>query len=544
MAQGFYTLEEAAERLGMAAHELNLMVQRREVRGFQDRGTWRFRTQDIEELARRRGRASDPDLQLRDSKAPSPPPPPAGDIFPFELDKGNEQDFGTDIFSVAAEPARTPPGSDSDVRLVPDGSKLDLQTVEPRAEGKPSSSAKIKPDSDSDVKLVDVSSDDVVPIGSEDRPQSDSDVRLDAGGSSKPGHDSGVKLGGKPGAALSDETLLIGEINLEDAPSKSGRRKTPRTSALDRTEPADAKSRDSSPLTDSSDLDLTPAAEKQPGSSLFDSSSEELTLDSSGELNVAGGKGKPAASKPDSPVDSDISLGESGSDEISFELSVDDSEAGPTTPKPGAVKKLDSSSEFELTLDDEGLAPLEGEQSDTELLQTNLTLEPERKKPAAKKKKGDSELELQIDDAATDLESSEFELAIEDQTATEGEEVIIDEDIGEADETAVRPMLDDEGVEELLAEGEEGLVIDEAAEEEDREAATQAALASIAAASASPPSWGAWSLVHLPTTFLMVVVGFLLLEMMRSVLGYTQPNQPAGMVFEITRDIAKAIGLL
>lgn len=542
MAQGFYTLEEAAERLGMAAHELNLMVQRREVRGFQDRGTWRFRTQDIEELARRRGRASDPDLQLRDSKAPQPPPPPAGDVFPFELDKGDEQDFGTDIFSVAAEPARTPPGSDSDVRLVPDGSKLDLKTVEPRAEGKPSSSAKLKPDSDSDVKLVDVSGgDDVVPIGSEDRPQSDSDVRLDAG-DSKHAQDSGVKLGSKPGAALSDDTLLIGEINLEAAPSKSGRRKPPKTSALDRTEPADAQARDRSPLTDSSDLDLTPAGEKSSGRSPLESSSEELTLDSSGELNVASGKARPAA-PPGSPVDSDISLEESGSDEISFELSVEDSEAGHTTPKPGAVKKLDSSSEFELTLDDEGLAPLEAEQSDTELLQTNLTLEPEGKKPAAKKKKGDSELELKIDDSATDLESSDFELAIEDQTATEGEEVVIDEDIGEGDETTIRPMLDDEGMEELLIEGEEGLLIDEA-EEVDQEAATQAALASIAAANASPPSWGAWSLIHVPTTFLLVVVGFLLFEMMRSILGYTQPNQPAGMVFEITRDVAKAIGLI
>src|SRR5438046_2447977 len=55
MVQGYYTLEEAARILGMATDELSQMAQRRQVRAFADRGTWRFRTQDIEELARRRG---------------------------------------------------------------------------------------------------------------------------------------------------------------------------------------------------------------------------------------------------------------------------------------------------------------------------------------------------------------------------------------------------------------------------------------------------------------------------------------------------------
>jgi excisionase family DNA binding protein len=58
MTQGFYTLEEAANLLGMAPDDLNRMAQRREIRAFADRGTWRFRTQDIDEMAQKQGAAS------------------------------------------------------------------------------------------------------------------------------------------------------------------------------------------------------------------------------------------------------------------------------------------------------------------------------------------------------------------------------------------------------------------------------------------------------------------------------------------------------
>ena len=65
MAQ-FYTLEEAARVLGMNPEELKVKAQQREVRAFMDSGSWRFRVADIDELARRRGLGSDPDLSLSD----------------------------------------------------------------------------------------------------------------------------------------------------------------------------------------------------------------------------------------------------------------------------------------------------------------------------------------------------------------------------------------------------------------------------------------------------------------------------------------------
>src|SRR5947207_11330453 len=78
MVQGYWTLQEAAQVLGMPPEELKQMAQRNQIRSFQDRGTWRFRVQDIQELARQRGASSDLELVLGDAPARSPQPKSAG----------------------------------------------------------------------------------------------------------------------------------------------------------------------------------------------------------------------------------------------------------------------------------------------------------------------------------------------------------------------------------------------------------------------------------------------------------------------------------
>src|SRR3954466_11565044 len=70
MAQ-FYSLEEAARVLGMSPEELKAKAQHREVRAFLDCGSWRFRVADVDELARRRGLGSDPELHLSDLDIPA-----------------------------------------------------------------------------------------------------------------------------------------------------------------------------------------------------------------------------------------------------------------------------------------------------------------------------------------------------------------------------------------------------------------------------------------------------------------------------------------
>src|ERR1700738_1821050 len=100
MVQGYFTLQEAAQFLDMNPEELKQMAQRKEVRSFQDRGTLRFRVQDVQELGRRRGTStSDPDLVIGEAPPPTPkvgprspssprtPPkqeiPPGDDVFDF-----------------------------------------------------------------------------------------------------------------------------------------------------------------------------------------------------------------------------------------------------------------------------------------------------------------------------------------------------------------------------------------------------------------------------------------------------------------------------
>src|SRR5882724_1634217 len=93
MAMQYYTMEEAARILGTTGDELKQLAKRGELRPFQDRGTLRFRTQEIDELARRRGVGSDPDLQLGETpKAKSSDTPSSkkrkaaeGGVFDFTL---------------------------------------------------------------------------------------------------------------------------------------------------------------------------------------------------------------------------------------------------------------------------------------------------------------------------------------------------------------------------------------------------------------------------------------------------------------------------
>src|SRR3954471_5730636 len=87
----YYTLDEAAKILGTTGDELKQMAKKGELRPFQDRGTLRFRSQEIDEMARRRGRGSEPDLQLGEAPRVGDTPPSKkrskvdGGVFDFSL---------------------------------------------------------------------------------------------------------------------------------------------------------------------------------------------------------------------------------------------------------------------------------------------------------------------------------------------------------------------------------------------------------------------------------------------------------------------------
>jgi hypothetical protein len=151
MAQ-FYTLEEAARVLGMGPEDLKQKAQQREVRAFMDGGSWQFRVADIDELARRRGLGSDPELLIPDSNLELADGSGSGeiDLSEFQLGTGksdlsarttdlaggmpvsdDDQDVQFDDLSLPPGPLTSSSStiigmnqkksaSDSDVRLMPD----------------------------------------------------------------------------------------------------------------------------------------------------------------------------------------------------------------------------------------------------------------------------------------------------------------------------------------------------------------------------------------------------------------------------------------
>src|SRR5262245_29558750 len=86
----YYTLTEAAQKLGVTEDKLKEMAKAGKPRAFLDRGTMRFRGPEIDELARQMGRDSDHDLQLGEAPQSRPIDSPSpqkadDDVFDFEL---------------------------------------------------------------------------------------------------------------------------------------------------------------------------------------------------------------------------------------------------------------------------------------------------------------------------------------------------------------------------------------------------------------------------------------------------------------------------
>ena len=132
MAQ-FITLEQAARLLGMSPEVLKGKAQQREIRAFQDGGSWQFRESDVLEYQRKIGLGSDPALSLSDLDLEVPRDSDSDiDLSDFQLDiaGSSEQDVLLDDVTVPAEitgsssriigmkPTGKQP-SDSDVKLLP-----------------------------------------------------------------------------------------------------------------------------------------------------------------------------------------------------------------------------------------------------------------------------------------------------------------------------------------------------------------------------------------------------------------------------------------
>jgi excisionase family DNA binding protein len=493
MVQGYYTLEESANLLGMSPDDLKQLARKGEIRSFQDRGTWRFRIQDIQEMARRRGLGSGTDLPLgesptpksTDSPAPRSPSPKskAGEAYGLSLDPG-DVDAGVNLGGPAPAGSGSgsgkgsgkksgsgkispPPGSDSDVRLVADGgdvrfrtppdSDIKIETSGPKSgRGKTAAAAspksprptKTKPDQppaaapDSGARLVPIDSDSDVRIVGAD---ADHNVRVPLGDQPPKGAtDSDVRLEGHFPPSVSDrvESMLTEEINLDEELKKDEVR---RQSQLKQ-----AKHRPAAP----------PAPPKK---SPFELSEPEMELapledgpakkDSSSDFDLT-----PAA-ESSSPV-------ELGSDE-EFQLQIPDDEitladepaahssgVNLNKPKDSGISleqsaEASDSVEFELTLDAES-TPKPGTSKPT-------TPKPGSKQAKKVEEESDSsefELSLDVEGKGKADSDSEFELTLDDGSDLAPLEV----DEGEATEKDIFetdfevPALEEESGSEAAAQ--------------------------------------------------------------------------------------------
>lgn len=228
VAKKYLSLEEAASVLGVTTDELIRSRERGEVRGFADRGTWKFKSEDVAELKRRRQTDSSPEVPLLDDEDEDEAEtlmgnPPlqefASSVFDEDegvnesetiVRKGSKPASDSDVRLVLGDPSSrlsgssadlpvmSGPGSDSDIRLVGE----DLSHIAPRSD----SDVKLigSGDSSSEVELID----------------SDSDVRLTAGS------DSDVKLvdstAGDSGISLVSSGSLFDDDDSITLPGDSG----------------------------------------------------------------------------------------------------------------------------------------------------------------------------------------------------------------------------------------------------------------------------------------------------------------------------------
>ena len=149
MAKKYINIDEAAALLRISPKELGEIRAAGEIRGFADRGTWKFKQEDIEELMRTR-QGSDADVPIFNE-----------DDFLSEL-AGNADDANNVVLGDEDELGAQPteirkgdgsdidPGSDSDVRLLPNDSSVPIISNESEIDD----IAVNDIDSDSDVRLI------------------------------------------------------------------------------------------------------------------------------------------------------------------------------------------------------------------------------------------------------------------------------------------------------------------------------------------------------------------------------------------------------
>lgn len=529
MSKKYLSLEEAARMLSLAPEELVRMREKGDVRGFADRGTWKFKHEDVESLLRRRQADSNPEVPLIDPASLTPPP-----IKKFNPDLGEQPTIirrdrpaENDDNLLSADDDNLSQDSDSDVRLV-GGPEMDLDfDVEGDSDVKlvglrggvpgnigtdPEIPIK-KLGSDSDVRLVRADSDSDVTLAGD---HSDSDVQLiggvtddeislkdlDEGGTD---HDINQKKAGKPAEHNSDSDVKlvsgndsspsIGDVSLLDddddaiaidfEPDRSHQ-----ASVLD-DESGISLGRDSSLLLGESGISLAGPNDSGINLELNDDDGLTLALDDDDDSGISLDAGESGISLES--ADSGISL-ESAESGISL---ADDSHGG-------TVPMMDIFGDDDEAATQFDVASIKDEDSGYDMLAGGATGEM-------------NAVEDSVSDAVFDLDDDQ----VEDVAANEYGEEEMDLEAGSFEEEDLDVFDADEGAfQEAGAEGFAGAP-------SGRIRATEA-------------EWDTATFVGLAIgSLLLLVCGVVMVDLVKNTATAATPNPIAGQVIELLGGLYK-----
>lgn len=542
----YYTVEETAAKLGVSTDELANMTERGDLRRFPSGTSWQFRVQDVDKLAAHHhggaAGSSDQTLTVSDSDA--------GDVL---------------------SSSHSPKGdSDSDVRLTI-GSDLDLPILGDAASSSTGSKARMKrksglapserADSGMPVAPLPGDSSDQLPVLNMSGTESTSpmpvlpvaepplaladDIKLKGDESSQrtpmrikdDDQKTPYRLNQKP-TMIAPGGPDAPELAIEDDIKLEGKTGSSAAGLTKKTKPAPGKPAAVSPFELGIGDLSSPAAG---GSSSKKKKVETPAFEISGEDEVdlgslpsgLGGHSGASGINLQSPSDSGISLEKV--DPIShFELDIEQ-------PAPGSSKTLrhhiggkkpqESSSDFELSLDEGDLSHTDAEAplalgGEKDIFETDFDM------PALDDESGFDP--VVIDETDTDVESSDFDLSVSDEDVDmSGSQVVAlgDEEVDDAARTMIRRKskvrheeADEVEAEDLSDESFDDLGTAEL-EEEDEDEEEEALLSGRRPAVAmEPASWGILPVaVMLPTVILTILGGLMSFELLHTMWGWHQP---------------------
>lgn len=531
MAQSYYTLEQAAEILGKSTDDLRQMARRGEIRSFADGGSWKFRTQDIDDLKQTEDLLaeygtvsldddSDMDMELKFDDAPSGEAPLA-----------SESDIAR---SLQNEPISKESG-ESDVRLIFSGEKLgsdsDIALVPDFGDEDDSTS---KPPTDSDIRLVlepDDEVEEVLPVADVSAPPADSTPVLKElaaeSATSEPVFDEAAAE-----ELAAEELIPFAPAAPAESPAEVA---PPAPISAGSTDSGILAISDDDDLFDASDDDLvlepastpTVPAASQPDSFNFDEDELGVGFKLSGEEDIdldaldLGGKTptvRQGAGDDDSMSDFDIDLGDDiglaqditpGAGDSGINLARPDDSgillAKASTSGLNLKKDSDTSeSEFDVSLD-----------SDDDLLDSDELPAFKASDTAPRMAPMEEDSSDEIGDSDFDIVTSEDEIEVEDESGSDVVALDDDEDSGED--------FDDEDEEEEYAVDAEHTLV----------------------AAAQPAPWGGlWVGFLSVTTIIFVVVMMMMYEITRNAWSYNEPYPLNATIIQTFYDIGKSAGLM